>query len=81
MDEYWRLTEKNDALEDARDALQEWLDTATPPSPQRRRVTNYMFGMDIDLHVGEERLRQLLEEAGQEQLVGANVTLSPEHES
>jgi len=80
MDDYWRLSEKNDILEDARDALQEWLDTA-PPSPQRRRVMDYMFGMELDLHVGEERLRQLLGEAGQEQLVGANVTPSPEHEA
>jgi hypothetical protein len=80
MDEYWRKIEKNDVLEDTRDALQEWLDSASPPSPQRRRVTTYMFGMDMDLHVGEGRLRQLREEAGLEQLAGANVTPSPERE-
>ena len=78
--EYWRHTEKCEILEDARDALQEWLNLATPPFPRRRRVINHMFGLDIKIQTGERRLRQLREEAELEQLAGANVTPSPEPE-
>ena len=80
MDKLWRQSEKCEILEEARDALQEWLAMATPPLPRRRRVMNHMFGLDLEIQVGEKRLRQLHEEAGLEQLAGATVTPSPDQE-
>ena len=80
MDEYRRQTEKCDILEDARDAIQEWLELASPPLPRRRRVMDYVFELDLDLHTREGRLRQLREEVGLEHLAGANVTPFPERE-
>ena len=41
---------------------------------------NHMFGLDLEIQVGEKRLRQLHEEAGLEQLAGATVTPSPEQD-